>query len=191
VETESEETAKDAVSVVLGLNREGAHGLILARGTQRVVAVSSTDSAEQARDLLVGLCQALARQGMAPPELPAEATRAETRRSPSGVALEMDSHVAKHTLIIGDAGGFVAAASDEAIYPAMWSAELAAKTLHKALGSRHSQDVLMQFDAEWRMSMAEYLRSPNTDIQFLLPLIFSNQPMTDRMAAAFFAGENI
>ena len=29
------------------------------------------------------------------------------------------------------------------------------------------------------------------DSQFLIPLIFSNQPMADRMGAAFFSGENI
>ena len=61
----------------------------------------------------------------------------------------------------------------------------------EALDGEHSQDVLMTFDSKWRMSMAEYLRPPGTDIQFLLPLIFSNQPMADRMGAAFFAGKNI
>jgi hypothetical protein len=39
--------------------------------------------------------------------------------------------------------------------------------------------------------MAEYLRRPNADAHFLLPLIFSNQQMADRMAAAFWRGENI
>jgi hypothetical protein len=41
------------------------------------------------------------------------------------------------------------------------------------------------------MQMANYIRPPHTDIQFLLPLIFTNQPMADRMGAAFFHGENI
>jgi hypothetical protein len=49
----------------------------------------------------------------------------------------------------------------------------------------------MQFDTRWRLAMADYLRPPNTDMQFLVPLIFTNQPMADRMAAAFFRGENI
>ena len=39
--------------------------------------------------------------------------------------------------------------------------------------------------------MADFLRPPNTDLKLLLPLIFTNQPMADRMAAAFFGGENI
>ena len=49
----------------------------------------------------------------------------------------------------------------------------------------------MKFDSVWRIQMADYIRSPQTDTQFLLPLVFSNQPMADRFAAAFFCGENI
>ena len=49
----------------------------------------------------------------------------------------------------------------------------------------------MKFDTAWRTQLADYLRPPQTDIQFLLPLIFSNQPMADRMGAAFFHGESI
>ena len=73
----------------------------------------------------------------------------------------------------------------------MWSAQIAVDVLEKALRSVQSQDELMTFDSVWRMQMADYLRSPHTDIQFLLPLIFSNQPMANRMGAAFFLGENI
>jgi flavin-dependent dehydrogenase len=73
----------------------------------------------------------------------------------------------------------------------MWSAQIAAEVLDAALNSPQSQDELMSFEQKWRTTMADYLRSPNTDIQFLLPLIFSNQPMADRMGAAFFSGENI
>ena len=109
----------------------------------------------------------------------------------SGSALDSDSHVRKHTLMIGDAGGFMSAVSNEGIYPAMWSAVIAADVMHLALSSEHSQDALMDFDSRWRVEMADYLRSPHTDIRFLLPLIFANQPMADRMGAAFFSGENI
>ena len=49
----------------------------------------------------------------------------------------------------------------------------------------------MTFDTTWRMEMVDYLRSPHTDVRFLIPLVFTNQPMADRMGAAFFFGENI
>jgi flavin-dependent dehydrogenase len=99
--------------------------------------------------------------------------------------------VGKHTLVIGDAGGFFASSSHEGIYPAMWSASIAAKVVQKAKENALSQDVLMTFDTRWRLKMGEFLRPPNTDLHLLLPLIFSNQPMADRMAAAFFGGENV
>jgi len=180
-----------AVRVVLGLTRAGAFGLALLQPDCVAVQVSTPRDPETVTGLLIEMCQTMSHQGILPADLAPAAARAEAQTCPAGVALEMDSHVAKHTLIIGDAGGFVSATSDEGIYPAMWSAQIAAEVIHEALGSRHSQDVLMQFDSRWRMAMAEYLRAPNTDTQFLLPLIFANQPMADRMAAAFFCGENI
>jgi hypothetical protein len=73
----------------------------------------------------------------------------------------------------------------------MWSAELAARIIEQAAGSPQAQDTLRQFSSLWRTTMADYLRPPNTDLQFLLPLIFSNQQMAIRMAAALWQGENI
>jgi len=180
-----------AVSVVLGLDRRGAFGLVILHQSRVAVSAGGQGAGEEAVDLLVGLCRRLTESGIIPIDLAPEAARARVRPSPAGTALEMDSHVAKHALLIGDAGGFVSAASQEGIYPAMWSAQLAVEVIAKALDSEHSQDVLMEFDPKWRMAMAEYLRPPNTDIQFLLPLIFSNQPMADRMGAAFFLGQSI
>ncbi len=122
-----------------------------------------------------------------------EATSVEARMRPAAApsALERESHVGKRSLAIGDAGGFVAASSREGIYPALWSAKLAAEVLIEARDSTHPQDTLRTFSTKWRSTMAEYLRPPNTDLQFLLPLIFSNRQMADRLASAFWTGENI
>ena len=113
------------------------------------------------------------------------------RPGPSRLALEIESHVDKRLLLIGDAGGFISEISGEGIFPAMWSACLAVESIAAAVGSRHPQDELRQFNIAWRSTMADYLRPPNTDMHFLLPLIFSNQAMADRMAAAFWEGQNI
>jgi flavin-dependent dehydrogenase len=179
-----------SVSVVLGLDRGAAFGLVMLTAKRLAIAISA-GSPEEVAGLFPELCQRLAAAAVIPVDLSGEAAQAQAQPSPAGLALEMDSHVAKHALQIGEAGGFVSAASNESIYPAMWSARLAAEVVLEALDGEHSQDVLMTFDSRWRMSMAEYLRPPGTDIQFLLPLIFSNQPMADRMGAAFFAGKNI
>lgn len=110
---------------------------------------------------------------------------------PAGRAIELETHVGKRTLLVGDAGGFVTAMSYEGVYPALWSATIAADVLADANACETGQDVLGEFDARWRTAMADYLRMPNTDLQFLLPLVFSNQQMADRMVAAFLDGQNI
>jgi len=141
------------------------------------------------------LCKTAHERGVVPMDLSPAAAAATVVSSPASAGLDMETHVGKHSLVFGDAGGFVSAASNEGIYPGMWSAQLAAEVAETALqaakNGRPTQDELMRFDSLWRIQMADYLRSPHTDIQFILPLIFSNQPMADRMGAAFFSGENI
>ncbi len=177
-------------TIVLGLTREGGFAVILACGNEKTVSVTMPGSQNDALAWLGRLCRLLTSLQMLPGGLDDPVGQAIVV-PPSPAALEMESHVGKHALIIGEAGGFVAAVSDEGIVPGIWSAKIAAEVVTDALSSVQSQDRLMTFDTRWRLEMAEYLRPPNTDMQFLVPLIFSNQPMADRMAAAFFLGENI
>ena len=115
---------------------------------------------------LVHLCRQAFGHRIAGIDLSEQARSAEVIHAPPSAALDMESHVGKHTLVIGDAGGFTAAASGEGIYPAMWSAQIAVGVLEKALQSIHSQDELMTFDSAWRMLMADYLRSPTRTFSF-------------------------
>jgi flavin-dependent dehydrogenase len=179
------------IGVVLGLDKGGSFGLFCVSKSRVCVAMNWTHGPDNAVPALVNLCQAAYSHKALPVDLTAAAAAAEPLPSPASVALDLESHVGKHTLLIGDAGGFVSAISNEGIFPAMWSAQIAAGVAQTALRSVHSQDALMTFDSQWRIEMADYLRPPNTDNQFLLPLIFSNQPMADRMGAAFFSGDNI
>jgi flavin-dependent dehydrogenase len=113
------------------------------------------------------------------------------RRTGRGLALEMETHVGKRSLLIGEAGGFVCALSGEGLYPAIGSAALAVETCVEALAAAHLQDALADFDSAWRREMVEYLRLPNVDLRFLLPLVFSNEQMARKLAGAFVCGENI
>ena len=108
---------------------------------------------------------------------------------PSGVALDMDTHVGKRCLLIGDAGGFVAAFSNEGIYPAMRSGWIAADTALRALRAPVLQDELASFGVAWRGELADYLRMPNTDLSLLVPLVFNNEQMSRRVARAFLLGQ--
>lgn len=179
------------VGVILGLDPQGSFGLCCASPAWLSVGVCWYGEPQQTKPVLLDLCRRAFKHNIVPLDLSSQVEAADMISSPASAALDMDSHVGKHTLVIGDAGGFVSAASNEGIYPAMWSAQIAVEVIDKALQSVHSQDELMTFDSVWRMQMADYLRSPHTDIRFLLPLIFTNQPMADRMGAAFFSGENI
>jgi flavin-dependent dehydrogenase len=125
--------------------------------------------------------------------LPAEAcsARPTLRPVPAGAALETDDHVGKRVLFIGDAGGFASAVVGEGIFPGMWSARLAAETVIAAFQAPKFQDALAGFKQRWRTEMADHLRMPNTNMAFLLPLIFSNKQMTDRFARAVLYGKNI
>ncbi len=179
------------VALILGLDQDGSFGICCQCGDRLSVCMNCKGDAKEANEALVSLCQSAHQAGVIPLELWNEPTKRKTFASIGAAALDLDTHVGKHTLLIGQAGGFVAAVSNEGIYPAMWSAKIAADVADAALSSVHSQDELMSFDSNWRIKMADYLRPPNTDSQFLLPLVFSNQPMTDRMGAAFFFGDNI
>ena len=182
---------KPSVGVVLGLDRAGSFAVCCVSKTLASITINLAGEREEAATQLTSVCRLAFENKLVPIDLTPLAPAAKPVASPAGAALDMDSHVAKHTLLIGEAGGFVAAASNEGIYPAMWSAQIAAEVAVSSLTEVHSQDELMKFDSVWRIQMADYIRSPQTDTQFLLPLVFSNQPMADRFAAAFFCGENI
>ena len=179
------------VAVVLGLNRGSSFGFICVTKDCLSLSIHWCGKPLEAVSAFVQLCKSAFEHGVAGVDLSKQAAAAKPVISPAGAALDLDSHVGKHTLLIGSAGGFVSAAGNEGIYPAMWSAQIAARVAKSSLSSTFSQDELMTFDSQWRMEMANYLRPPNTDSQFLLPLVFSNQAMADRMGGAFFWGENI
>ncbi len=189
--TECPPQTAPSVSIVLGIDPSGGFGMIVASEGYASVGLQSPGEKRDVIPNLVTLCRRVVEAKLLDIDLSRAAAAAPVTITPTAVALSMDTHVAKRTLVIGDAGGFVAAASGEGIYPAMWSARIACNVLLKALDASSPQDALMEFDTAWRMQMADYLRAPNTDTQYILPLIFTNQPMADRMGAAFFAGENI
>jgi hypothetical protein len=179
------------VAIVLGLDGAESFGFCCVGADRVSIDIHWQGEREGVAEAMVNLCRAAHTHAESPVDLSSAARSAEILRSPAGTALDIDSHVRKHTLLIGDAGGFVSAVSNEGVYPATWSAVIAADVIHAALDCRHSQDALMTFDSRWRVEMADHLRSPHADIRFLLPLIFANQPMADRMGAAFFFGDNI
>jgi flavin-dependent dehydrogenase len=173
------------LDIILGAGRRIRVATIARGGRQACVTLMVRDSGPPATDQLADLLKIAGDAGL----LPAEAAPPPSPVSClAGVALEMESHVGKRCLLIGDAGGFVSAFSNEGIYAALRSGWLAVQTAARALAVPVSQDELATFSATWRADLADYLRMPNTDLALLLPMVFTNPQMARRLAHAFLLG---
>jgi hypothetical protein len=108
---------------------------------------------------------------------------------PLGGALAHEG-VANRTLLIGPAGGFFSATSED-IYPNCWSALFAADAVKKALKEPHLQDALQPYRHKWRTTLGDYLRGPQQNLRFLLPLVYRNQVMTSRLTESILLGKSV
>ena len=98
--------------------------------------------------------------------------------------------VANRTLLIGPAGGFFSACGED-IYPGCWSAVFAADAVKKALKEPHLQDALQPYRHRWRTTLGDYLRGPQQNLRFLLPLVYRNQVMTSRLTESILLGKSV
>jgi flavin-dependent dehydrogenase len=98
--------------------------------------------------------------------------------------------VANRTLLIGPAGGFYTACAED-IYPNCWSAICAANVAKNALTQRHVQDALQEYHQQWGATLGDYLRGPQENLKFLLPLVYRNSTMTARLAEAILSGKSV
>jgi hypothetical protein len=114
---------------------------------------------------------------------------AESLDLPLAGALEHEG-VANRTLLIGPEGGFYSACSED-IYPNCWSALFAVDAIKKALREPHLQDGLQPYRQKWRTTLGEYLRGPQQNLRFLLPLVYRNQRMTTRLTESILQGKSV
>ena len=121
------------------------------------------------------------------PDVPLD--EAEHLDLPLGGAL-MHEGVANRTLLVGPAGGFYCASAED-LYPNCWSAVFAASAMKKALKERHLQDALNPYRSLWRTTLGQYLRGPQQDFRFLLPLIYRNAVMTTRLTESILLGKAV
>lgn len=178
---------------------KGQSGLDVAIGAGRVLQIATLTHTPDAtritfltrlpQDAALKAYQVFASAATAAGLLPEKLGKPCEMAVPLGTALDMEAHVGKRSMLIGDAGGFVAAFSGEGIFPAMRSGAIAADVAARALQSRWVQDELATFGGEWRTALADYLRMPNTDLALLMPLVFNNEQMSARVARAFLLGQ--
>ncbi|HUU22946.1 MAG TPA: hypothetical protein VM389_10470 [Phycisphaerae bacterium] len=155
----------------------------------RVVSKSPASGTRAAE--LSGLISSLQRTELLPANLPLHRAKGALWSPPVGVALELETHVAKRCILIGTAGGFAETITGHTLTPAARSALIAAEIAAKALQSDNPQGALMAFKTEWRDRLADYLRPPSTSLQLLLPLLFANKRLVTRFTRALLYGEEI
>lgn len=97
--------------------------------------------------------------------------------------------VANRTLLVGPAGGFYSACSED-IYPNCWSAIYAADAVRKAIKERHLQDALQPYRHRWRTTLGNYLR-PQQNLRFLLPMVYKNEKMSARLTESILMGKGV
>jgi hypothetical protein len=98
--------------------------------------------------------------------------------------------VANRTLLFGPAGGFYSACLED-LYPNCWSAAFAVDAVRHALTEPHLQDALQPYRQAWGTTLGEYLRGPQQNLRFLLPLVYRNPVMTSRMAESILLGKSV
>ncbi|RMF86186.1 MAG: FAD-dependent oxidoreductase [Planctomycetota bacterium] len=172
--------------VAVGASRAGQLATIVRLPDRVRVAVATGESEPSPAQQFHTFVAAARDRGLLPADLD---LRPIELRTPAGLALDIDTHVGKRCLLIGDAGGFVSAFSNEGLYPAMRSGCIAAETALDALKATHPQDALAEFGVRWRTELADYLRMPNTDLALLMPLVFNNPQMSLRVGLAFLLGQ--
>jgi flavin-dependent dehydrogenase len=160
-------------------------------GTVHLRVVSTSPNTGPRAKELSGMMTSLQRAGLLPADLPLTKVRGAVWRPPAGVALELETHVAKRCLLIGTAGGFADSITGHTLSAGIRSAFLAADVVRAAVASGDLQETLVRFKTSWRQSLAEYLRPPNTSLGMLLPLIFVNQRIVAKFTNALLHGASI
>ncbi len=180
-----------ALHVVSYPNRERLGMYFAARGIVHVRVLSADPSAPAGADDLGELIGRLRGGGLLPAQMNLSKAAAASWRPPGGVALELETHLAKRTLLIGTAGGFASAMTGQTLDASVRSALVAAEVAEKALRSRQCQDALAEYKRKWRDELANRIRAPGASLRMLLPIVFSNKAMATRCARAILYGEAI
>lgn len=160
-------------------------------GLLHVRIVSAAFAPPATVDTLVKLISSLQKSELIPGRLDLAKAKAAIWHPPGGAALELETHLAKRTLLLGTAGGFASATTGQTLDPGIRSAMVAVEAADKALKSRKVQEALSGYKNQWRETLADRIRPPGTSIHMLLPMVLSNKAMTGKFAKAFLYGASL
>ncbi|MFB3893654.1 MAG: NAD(P)/FAD-dependent oxidoreductase [Phycisphaerae bacterium] len=177
---------------VVQSHQRGELAMFFACGnTLHLRVIRSAAVEQQYADELTGMMTALQKAGILPADLAVKKARGAVWHPPSGVALELETHVAKRCLLTGTAGGFADSITGATLATTVKSALLAAQTAMEALDNPDPQGTLTRYKTSWRRSLAEFLRPPNTSLAMLMPLLFVNSRIAAKFTHALLHGQSI
>jgi flavin-dependent dehydrogenase len=146
-------------------------------------------SSKTASELLQSWAALLRTHGFLNGDQPIARADIKTMDVPAAGALNREG-VGNRTLLFGPAGGFFTACMED-IYPNCWSATFAVDAIKAALNQPHLQDALRPYREQWGTTLGEYLRGPQQNLRFLLPLVYRNAVMTSRLAESILLGKSV
>lgn len=185
------ELADDVLPLSLELEGAEAWGWLMRHNDVIELSVLSPAERgeEESKRLLDVWARMLRDRGLLCAEASPDGRTLQMHSMPLAGALERDV-VGRQTLLFGPAGGFLSASGEE-VYPSCWSAKYAADAAAKAARASHPQDALAAYRGQWGSTIGEYLRGPQQNLEFLMPLVYRNPPMTDRLADAILKGQSL
>jgi flavin-dependent dehydrogenase len=179
----------DGVLHVVEMPERSELGLFFLHGaTAHLRLVSSSSAVGTRTQELTELAAALQTGGLLD-GVQLERARGAVWTPPAGIALELETHVAKRCCLIGTAGGFADSTTGQTLGPTILSAVLAATMAENALAADPEQPTLTEFDHAWQASLATWLRPPSTPLRMLLPLLFANERIVGRFSHTLLHGE--
>jgi flavin-dependent dehydrogenase len=177
---------------IVEMHERSELGMFFRQGnTLHLRVISNSAAAGNRAAELSSLVCTLQAAGLLPASLSLAGAKGAVWHPPAGVALELESHVAKRCILAGTGGGFAESITGQTLQPTVQSALLAAQVAADAIKADDPQDALMNFKELWRQEMADYLRPPSTSLRLLLPLLFVNQNIVDKFTQALLFGETI
>jgi flavin-dependent dehydrogenase len=184
--------SRPIVAMSLDLMGRLCWGWLLCHGSEVQVSVEQpVETLNELRpfDLLAHWVDVLKKHNVLRPEVEVPLGQLLSLDMPLAGALAHEG-LANRTLLVGPAGGFYSASAED-IYPNIWSAIFAADSIKKAFKEPHLQDALQPYRQQWRTTLGDYLRGPQQNLRFLLPLVYRNQVMTTRLAEAILQGKQM
>ncbi len=165
-------------------------GMYFIAGRQLHLRVVSSSRAVGTRAAeLSALVARLQAGGALPDKLPLHRAAGAVWHPPAGIALELETHMAKRCLLAGTAGGFVEPVAGQTLYTSVASALIAAQTARKALSDPTPGKTLKGFRDEWRKALEKRILRPGTPFRVLLPLVFANHKVMPRLTSSLLLAQ--